>query len=70
MLATNLPAKAKGSLCAQKLTMPTTITGQNGAVDQTDDEDRRHQMPEGQKEEGPQGNQARAGKPREEAVAN
>jgi hypothetical protein len=31
-LATNLPAKAKGSLCGQTLTMPTTITGQNGAV--------------------------------------
>ena len=26
------PAKAKGNLCAQNLTMPTTITGQNGAV--------------------------------------
>lgn len=32
VLATNLPAKAKGSMCAQKLTMPTVITGQNGAV--------------------------------------
>jgi hypothetical protein len=31
VLATDLPAKAKGSLCGQKLTMPTTITGQNGA---------------------------------------
>jgi hypothetical protein len=31
-LAAVVPAKAKGSLCAQKLTMPTTITGQNGAV--------------------------------------
>lgn len=30
--ATNIPAKAKGSLCGQALTMPTTITGQNGAV--------------------------------------
>jgi len=30
-LAAVLPAKAKGSLCGQKLTMPTTITGQNGA---------------------------------------
>jgi len=26
-----LPAKAKGSLCGTSLTMPTTITGQNGA---------------------------------------
>jgi hypothetical protein len=32
VLATNIPAKAKGSMCNQKLTMPTTITGQNGAV--------------------------------------
>ena len=32
VLATNIPAKAKGSMCAQKLTMPTVITGQNGAV--------------------------------------
>jgi hypothetical protein len=31
-LATNLPAKAKGSFCGQKLTMPTAFTGQNGAV--------------------------------------
>ena len=31
-LAANLPAKAKGSMCGQTLTMPTTITGQNGAV--------------------------------------
>jgi hypothetical protein len=30
-LASNLPAKAKGSMCGQSLTMPTTITGQNGA---------------------------------------
>jgi hypothetical protein len=30
-LAANLPAKARGSLCGQKLTMPTTLTGQNGA---------------------------------------
>jgi hypothetical protein len=32
VLATDIPAKAKGSMCQQKLTMPTTITGQNGAV--------------------------------------
>jgi hypothetical protein len=32
VLATNIPAKAKGSMCGQALTMPTTITGQNGAV--------------------------------------
>jgi hypothetical protein len=32
VLATDLPAKAKGRMCAQKLTMPTVITGQNGAV--------------------------------------
>jgi hypothetical protein len=31
-LAAAIPAKAKGNMCAQKLTMPTTITGQNGAV--------------------------------------
>lgn len=31
-LAANLPQKAKGSLCGQNLTMPTTLTGQNGAV--------------------------------------
>ncbi len=31
-LAAVLPAKAKGSLCGTSLTMPTTITGQNGAV--------------------------------------
>jgi hypothetical protein len=31
-LAPNLPAKAKGSFCGQALTMPTTITAQNGAV--------------------------------------
>jgi hypothetical protein len=30
-LAANLPPKAKGSMCGQKLTMPTTLTGQNGA---------------------------------------
>jgi hypothetical protein len=30
-LATNLPAKARGSLCGPQLVMPTTITGQNGA---------------------------------------
>jgi hypothetical protein len=27
-----VPAKAKGSLCGQSLVMPTTMTGQNGAV--------------------------------------
>jgi uncharacterized repeat protein (TIGR01451 family) len=31
-LATVLPAKAKGSLCGTSLSMPFTITGQNGAV--------------------------------------
>ncbi len=30
-LTTDLPAKAKGNLCGQKLAMPTTLTGQNGA---------------------------------------
>jgi hypothetical protein len=30
-LAAVLPARAKGSLCGTSLTMPTTITGQNGA---------------------------------------
>jgi hypothetical protein len=29
-LATNLPAKDKGDLCGTTLTMPTTLTGQNG----------------------------------------
>jgi hypothetical protein len=32
LLAANLPAKAKRSMCGQKLAMPTAITGQNGAV--------------------------------------
>ncbi len=32
LLAANLPAKAKGSLCGQSLAMATAITGQNGAV--------------------------------------
>jgi hypothetical protein len=31
-LGSNLPARAKGSFCGQALTMPTTITAQNGAV--------------------------------------
>jgi hypothetical protein len=31
-LAANTPGKAKGSLCSSKLSMPTTIAGQNGAV--------------------------------------
>jgi len=31
-LAAVLPAKARGNMCGQKLTMPFTITGQNGAV--------------------------------------
>jgi hypothetical protein len=31
-LAAVVPAKAKASLCGQSLVMPTTITGQNGAV--------------------------------------
>jgi hypothetical protein len=31
-LAFDLPAKAKGSMCDQKLAMPIAITGQNGAV--------------------------------------
>jgi hypothetical protein len=31
VLATNIPAKAKGSLCGQVLTMPTTLKGHNGA---------------------------------------
>ena len=29
--ATDIPAKAKGDLCGQSLTLPATITGQNGA---------------------------------------
>jgi hypothetical protein len=32
VLAANVPAKAKGSLCSTSLVMPTTITAQNGAV--------------------------------------
>ena len=32
LLATNLPAKMKGELCSQTLSMPLAITGQNGAV--------------------------------------
>jgi hypothetical protein len=32
VLGANLTARAKGSLCGQTLLMPTTITGQNGAV--------------------------------------
>ena len=32
VLATNLPANAKNSLCGQSLTLPTTLTAQNGAV--------------------------------------
>jgi hypothetical protein len=31
-LAANLSGKAKGSMCGQNLTMPTTLTAQNGAV--------------------------------------
>ena len=31
ILGTNLPAKSGYDLCGQTLTMPTTITGQNGA---------------------------------------
>jgi hypothetical protein len=32
VLATDIPTKAKGSLCGQNLTMPTTLTGQNETV--------------------------------------
>jgi hypothetical protein len=32
VLATDIPAKVNGSMCQQKLAMPTTITGHNGAV--------------------------------------
>jgi hypothetical protein len=32
VLATDIPASAKNDLCGMSLTMPTTITGQNGAV--------------------------------------
>ncbi|HUB37001.1 MAG TPA: hypothetical protein VL972_09260, partial [Solirubrobacteraceae bacterium] len=31
-LTTNLPAKANFSLCGHRLTMPTTLVGQNGAL--------------------------------------
>lgn len=32
VLAVNLPARANHSMCGQKMTMPTAITGQNGAI--------------------------------------
>jgi hypothetical protein len=32
VLGANLPARARGSFCGRKLTMPTTIEGQNGAI--------------------------------------
>ncbi|HTU80466.1 MAG TPA: hypothetical protein VMF09_17085 [Solirubrobacteraceae bacterium] len=32
LLAANLPAKLHGNMCARRLSMPTEITGQNGAV--------------------------------------
>jgi hypothetical protein len=32
LLAADLPAKARRSMCGQSLSMPTAITGQNGAV--------------------------------------
>jgi hypothetical protein len=32
LLAANLPAKANGSMCGRSLSMPTAITGQDGAV--------------------------------------
>lgn len=32
ILGTDLPAKARGSMCGQPLTMPTALTAQNGAV--------------------------------------
>jgi uncharacterized repeat protein (TIGR01451 family) len=32
LLAANLPARAHASMCGQRLTMPTAITAQNGAV--------------------------------------
>jgi hypothetical protein len=32
VLAANVPAKAKGSMCSTSVVMPTMITGQNGAV--------------------------------------
>ncbi|MGA8365462.1 MAG: hypothetical protein WB709_13230 [Solirubrobacteraceae bacterium] len=32
VLATDLPASAKNSLCGQALTLPTTLTAQNGAI--------------------------------------
>ena len=31
ILATDIPVEAKGGMCRQSLTMPTTLTGQNGA---------------------------------------
>ncbi len=32
VLGTNLPPQAKGSMCGQKLVMPTTLTGQNSVL--------------------------------------
>ena len=32
LLAANLPASAHGSMCGRRLSMPTTITAQDGAV--------------------------------------
>ncbi len=32
VFAANIPAKANGNMCGQKLTIPITLTGQNGAV--------------------------------------
>ena len=43
---------AFGSLCTGKLNMPTVITGQNGAVTKTDDQDRRHGRPEAKEGQG------------------
>ena len=43
-------SSAVGSLCAGALSMPTTITGQNGARGQADHEDQGRRVPEGQEE--------------------
>ncbi len=47
VLTTDLPAKAKGNLCGQKLTMPTTITGQNGAQTVQSTKIARQRLPQG-----------------------
>ncbi len=60
ILATSLPASAKYSLCGQNLTMPTVLTGQNGARRQTDHEVWNYWMPPHPREGRQEGPDARA----------